>query len=310
MKTVTLGTTGVSVSEICLGAMHIGSNTPTDISTNILDAYVDAGGAFIDTANIYNRDAPGCSGGDSERFIGSWLKMRGNRSDLFIATKVGMHYPDQPEGLRASQIAEECEKSLQRLGIDTIDLYYAHADDRNTPLEESLRAFDKLVKDGKVRFIAASNYYPTRLVQAISTSHQLGLEAYCCIQQRYAYLRPRPGASFGIQKAANDDLIDYCQSNDFPLIAYAPLLKGAVAGRADIPIRDRYASEDSLERLERLKLVAQDLGASPAQVALAWMRRHQATVIPLIGVSSTNQLNDCLGMLDLTLDDKVMERLN
>ena len=309
MKQIPFGTTGVQVSEMCLGAMHFGSNTPDGTSIELLDAYVERGGAFIDTANIYNRDAPGCKGGESERLIGRWMKERGNRSELFLATKVGMHYPGQPEGLRAAQIEEECNKSLSRLGVDVIDLYYAHADDRETPLEESLEAFNRLVLAGKVRFIGASNYLPTRFVEARCASRENGWAAYTCIQQRYSYLRPRPGADFGIQKATDESLLDYCRSHDLPLVGYAPMLKGAVAFRDDIPLRGQYDCEDGRERLATLKEVANDLGASPAQVTLAWMRHQEGTVIPLIGVSRIEQLHENLGALELHLDDEVMRRL-
>jgi aryl-alcohol dehydrogenase-like predicted oxidoreductase len=310
VKTVPFGKTGVSVSEICLGAMHIGSNTPADESTRILDTYTEAGGSFIDTANIYNRDAPGCSGGDSERFIGTWMRERCNRSELFIATKVGMNYPEQPEGLRASQIEAECEKSLKRLGIDTIDLYYAHADDRDTPIEESLRAFDRLVGAGKVRFIGASNFLPTRLVESVWTSRTNSLVEYCCIQQRYSYIRPKPGADFGIQKATNTDLLDYCRTNDFPLIGYAPLLKGVVAGRSDKTLAGgSYDSDDGTARLSLLKEVASELGVTSASLALAWMMHHKAPVIPLIGASSVTQLRDNLAATEIELDKETMARL-
>jgi aryl-alcohol dehydrogenase-like predicted oxidoreductase len=310
VKTIPFGKTGVSVSEICLGAMHIGSNTPADESTRILDTYTEAGGSFIDTANIYNRDAPGCSGGDSERFIGLWMRDRHNRSELFIATKVGMHYPEQPEGLRAGQIEIECEKSLKRLGVDTIDLYYAHADDRNTPIEESLRAFDRLVSAGKVRFIGASNYLPTRLSESVWTSRTNSLAEYCCIQQRYSYIRPKPGADFGIQKATNTDLLDYCRTHSFPLIGYAPLLKGAVAGRNDKTLAGgNYDSDDGAARLKTLRCVAGDLDVSMAALALAWMMHHEAPVIPLIGASSVAQLRDNLSATEIALDAEMMARL-
>lgn len=309
MKTVPFGSTGAPVSELCLGAMHIGSNTPAEASTRILDAYVECGGAFIDTANIYNRDAPGCSGGDSERFLGAWMRERSNRGEIFIATKVGMEYPDQPAGLRAAQIEQECERSLHRLGIDTIDLYYAHADDRDTPLEETLAAFDRLVSAGKVRFVGGSNYLPTRFAEARCASAANGWSPYCCIQQRYSYLRPASGADFGIQKATNEDLLDYCRVHDVPLVGYAPMLKGALASRPDTPIRSQYAGPDSDARLEQLNRVARELGVSAPQLAIAWMRHHEATVIPLIGVSSVEQLREMVGALDVVLDDEIMQRL-
>ena len=307
MNTVLLADT--QVSEICLGAMHFGTNTPDDVSISLLDAYVEHGGRFLDTANIYNADAPNGNGGESERLLGRWMKERGKRNELFVATKVGMRHPRQPAGLRASQIEEECNRSLEQLGIDTIDLYYAHADDRETPLEESLEAFDRLVKAGKVRFIGASNYWPTRFADARWTSEVNDWASFVCIQQRYSYLRPKPGADFGIQKATNEDLLDYCGRHNVPLVGYAPILKGAVAGRPDITLRGNYVGDDSVARMRTLNEVANELDATPAQVTLAWMRRHTTTVIPLIGVSRMEQLDENLGALDLELDDELMERL-
>ena len=309
MKKVVLGASGISVSELCLGALHLGSNTPEDVSIRILDAYAERGGAFIDTANIYNRDAPNCRGGESERLIGRWMKERGNRDALFVATKVGQVYPEQPAGLRAGQIERECERSLERLGTDVIDLYYAHIDDRDAPLEETLAAFDRLVTSGKVRCIGASNYLPTRLVEALWTSKVNGWAAYCCIQQRYSYLRPRPGARFGIQVATNDDLLDFCRANDFPLVGYAPFLKGAIAGRPDKALRDQYVGEDSERRLALLRTVAEELAITAPQLVLAWMRAHEITVIPLIGASTVEQLNESLDAVDVQLDEEVMQRL-
>jgi aryl-alcohol dehydrogenase-like predicted oxidoreductase len=133
--------------------MYLGTRTDEEMTYQLLDQYVDAGGIFIDTANIYAHWVAGFKGGESETILGKWLKSRDNRSETFIATKVGFQYGDTVRGLRAGQIVDECEKSLRRLGIDTIDLYYAHVDDRNTPQEETLEAFDKLVQSGKVRFI-------------------------------------------------------------------------------------------------------------------------------------------------------------
>jgi aryl-alcohol dehydrogenase-like predicted oxidoreductase len=309
MKRVALGNTGAVVSELCLGTMHLGTNTPDEVSVPILDAYVARGGNFLDTANIYNRDAPGGEGGESERLIGRWMRDRGNRDAMFVATKVGLPYPGQEAGLRAEQIARECEKSLRRLGTDVVDLYYAHIDDRGTPLEETLAAFDRLVREGKVRHIGASNHQPTRLVEALWTSRANGWAAYCCIQDRYSYLRPRLGASFGHQVAANEDLLDFCRRNDFPLIGFAPFIKGALAADRGTKLRDQYAGPESEERLARLRGVAEELGVTAPQLVLAWMRHHEAPIIPLIGVSSVAQMKESADAMDLRLEPGVMERL-
>ncbi|MDX9976232.1 MAG: aldo/keto reductase [FCB group bacterium] len=309
MKKVALAGAGLSVSELCLGTMHMGTNTPDDVSVQILDAFAEGGGTFLDTANIYNRDAPGGKGGESERLIGRWMKERGNRDAVFVASKAGLPYPEQEGGLRAAQIEQECDRSLERLGVDVIDLYYAHIDDRNTPLEETLAAFDRLVKAGKVRCIGASNYRPTRLVEALWASKANGWTAYCCVQNRYSYLRPRIGANFGHQVAANEDLLDFCREHAFPLIGFAPFLKGAVASTRDKPLRGEYVGPESEARSARLRDIAKGLGLTEPQLILAWMRHHEMPIVPLIGASSVAQLIESLRAVEVDVPAETMERL-
>ena len=219
MKTTTLGFTNVPVSSLCLGAMYLGTRQDEATSFRLLDIYVEAGGFFIDTANIYARWVDGYRGYESENLLGRWMKARKNRARMFIATKVGFEVPyyGVERGLPAATIIQECEKSLRNLGVETIDLYYAHCDDLNTPLEETLQAFDQLVKAGKVRTLGASNYMAWRLEEARWISQAHGWSEYCCVQQRHTYLRPRPGASFYPQLAVNEDLQQYCQRHDLRL---------------------------------------------------------------------------------------------
>ena len=185
MNTVPLGRSGVNVSALCLGAMYFGSRTDNETSWQLLDQYTEAGGSFIDTANIYARWVPGCSGGESETLLGEWMRERTNREQLFIASKVGFEYPGVERGLPAWRIEEECDKSLKRLGIDTIDLYYAHVDDRQTSQEETLEAFNTLVSSGKVRLIGGSNFLAWRLEDAAWISRTRKWAEYCCVQQRH-----------------------------------------------------------------------------------------------------------------------------
>jgi len=194
MKTTSLGFTNLSVSQMCLGAMYFGTRNDEATSFRLLDMYVEAGGFFIDTANIYSHWVTGCKGYESERLLGRWMKARKNRSSVVIATKVGFEIPAYgvERGLPATTILQECEKSLRNLGVETIDLYYAHCDDPNTPLEETLSAFDRLVQAGKVRTIGASNYLAWRLEEARWVSQTHGWSEFCCVQQRHTYLRPRP----------------------------------------------------------------------------------------------------------------------
>jgi aryl-alcohol dehydrogenase-like predicted oxidoreductase len=309
MRTVQLGNTGVEVSALCLGVMNFGTKEDEATSYALLDQYVEAGGSFMDTANIYAHWQPGGKGGDSEKLLGRWMKERGNRGDLFIASKVGFPYADVEQGLEGDKIIAECEKSLERMDIDTIDLYYAHVDDRNTPMEETLEAFDKLVRDGKVRFIGASNFLAWRLERARWISKTNDLAAYCCIQQRFTYARPRPGADFAPQVSANDDLLDYCASNPVTMLAYSPLLGGAYT-RDDRDFAAQYQSHDTQARVKVLKTIAEEVGATPNQVIYAWMLQSTPLVIPLTAASTKEQLAENLGALDVTLSNEQIQRLN
>jgi aryl-alcohol dehydrogenase-like predicted oxidoreductase len=309
MRTVSLGNTAVRVSAFCLGTMYFGSRTDRETSYRLLDQYLDAGGSFLDTANTYARWVPGFQGGESETLLGEWMRERGNRSQTFVATKVGFPYPGVKRGLRAQQIEAECEKSLQRLGVDTIDLYYAHVDDRDTPMEETVVAFDRLVKAGKVRLVGASNFVTQRLEEARQVSETHGWAKYCCIQQRYSYIRPKPGSSFGAQLAANDELLDYCRVHGITVLAYSPLLSGAYT-RADRAFSEQYLGPDTDARVAALKAVAAEVGATANQVVLAWMVQSDPPVIPLVAASTVAQMEENLCGLEVELNPEQMARLN
>ena len=309
MRTVPLGHSGVEVSAFCLGAMHFGNRTDKETSYRLLDQYVAAGGSFLDTANNYAWWVSGYMGGESETLLREWMRERRNRSRVFIATKVGFDYPGVERGLRAHQIEIECEKSLKRLGVETIDLYYAHRDDRNTPMEETMAAFDRLVRAGKVRFIGASNFLAWRLEEARWVSQTNGWAEYCCIQQRYSYIRPKPAASFAPQIAANDDLLDYCRSRGITMLAYSPLLNGAYT-RADRSFPQQYLGPDTDARLAALNAVAEEVGATVNQVVYAWMLQSDPLVIPLVAASTVEQMHENLGALEIELSADQMTRLN
>jgi aryl-alcohol dehydrogenase-like predicted oxidoreductase len=276
MKTVQLGNTGVEVSRFCLGAMRFGWDTDPETSFRLLDMYVGAGGSFLDTANIYGRKDDQRVGSISETLLGEWMRDR---------------------------------RSLLRLGLDTIDLYYAHVDDRNTPMEETLGAFDRLVNQGKVRFIGASNFLAWRLEEARWVSRTNGCAEYCCIQQRHSYVRPKPGEDFVPQIAANDDLLDYCRARGVTLLAYSPLLSGAYT-RPDRPFARQYHGTDTAARLAALNSVAEELGATQSQVVLAWMAQSDPAVIPLVAASTVEQMDENLGALSLELSAEQMDLLN
>jgi aryl-alcohol dehydrogenase-like predicted oxidoreductase len=288
--------------------MYFGTRNDEASSYRLLDQYVAAGGFFIDTANIYAHWVEGFGGGESETLLGEWMRARRNRSRLFLASKVGFQYPGVERGLRAAQIEEECNKSLRRLGVETIDLYYSHVDDRTTPLEETLGAYDRLVQAGKVRFLGASNFLAWRLAQAQALSTANGWPAYCCIQQRHTYLRPKPGASFDPQLAVNDDLLDYCRSTGLTLLAYSSLLSGAYT-RPERSIGAQYLGPDADARLAALHTVAAAHNVSPNQVILAWMIGGDPVIVPVMAAGSEAQMEENLAALDLQLSADEMQLL-
>ncbi len=307
MKTVALGTSALQVSPICLGAMYFGTKTAADVSFALLDQYAEAGGAFIDTANIYAHWVPGGHGGESESLLGRWLRARGNRDQVIIASKVGFDHAGVPRGLAADVIEAECEKSLRRLGVETIDLYYAHVDDRQTPQEETLAAFDRLVRAGKVRALGASNFPAWRVERARGLSRANGWAEYVCIQQKHTYLRPRRGTSFAPQLAVDEDLIDYCGDQQLTLLPYSPLLKGAYT-RSDRPLPPEFAGADSDSRLAAVRAVARELDATSNQIVLAWMVAHGW--IPVMAVSTPEQLRENLGALNVRFSAAQLQRLD
>ena len=309
MRTMQLGNTGAEVSSLCFGAMRLGTLNDYEQSCELLDMFVEAGGDFIDTANVYSKWYPGGKGGDSEDVLGRWMAERGNREKLFIATKVGVDYQDVPMSLGADVIARECDHSLARLGTDRIDLYYAHLDLRATPLAETLEAFDALIQAGKVRFVGASNYRAWRLADADAICHASGWASFCCVQQRYTYLRANHGADFGLQVLANEDLLDYCLDRGMTLLPYSPLLGGSYA-RDDKPTPAQYAGPDTDARMAALQSVAAETGATTHQVILAWMLHHAQSVLPVFSASNPEQMRENLGAVDVALTPEQVSRMD
>ena len=310
MKTVTLGHSGIAVSELCLGILPFGTKVDEGTSFAILDAYYEAGGRFIDTANNYSRWHAGGIGIESEATLGKWLKARGNRDNLVIATKVGFNRADIGPSLSRRTIEAEIAGSLARLGTDTVDLYYAHADIRTDPLEETLETFDALVRAGKVRALGCSNYRAWRIEKARGISRTHGWAEYCCVQQRHTYLQPRPGADFGAQVSSNEDLLDYCREDrGFRLLAYSPLLAGAYT-RPDKKLPGQYVGVEAGARLTALAQVATECSATPNQVIYAWMLQGNPAVIPLTAPTSLAQLRENLGALNIRLSPDQLQRLN
>jgi aryl-alcohol dehydrogenase-like predicted oxidoreductase len=303
-----LGNTDLNVSRLCLGGNVFGWTIDEQMSFAVLDAYVEAGGNFIDTADIYGRR--GRNGlGESERIIGRWLAARGNREQLVIATKVGMS-PDAP-GLSAQQVVQGAEDSLGRLGIERIDLFYAHRDDANTPLRETLGAFQALIDGGKIRYAAASNYSAARLAEAISVGELEGVVGYVALQPHYNLL----------ERDYEGELERLCMGAGLACVPYFGLARGFLTGkyrreggsvnspRAD-GVRELYCNERGFAVLDALDEVAAAHATAVAAVSLAWLAAQPTVVAPIASATSPEQLSALLPSLTLELSREEIERLN
>lgn len=309
MEKVRLHKSKLEVSALAIGTDLIGSKINRETSYKLFDFYKEQGGNFIDTANFYSSWFPGCQGGESETTIGSWMKERRNRDEIVVSSKVGFDYPGCAGGLRAAEIERECEQSLERLQTDRIDLYYAHRDDRETPIEETMEAFDRLVNAGKVRAIGASNLRLWRIVEGNVISQANGWSIYSVIEQRYTYLRPRYGADFGPQIFITEELKDYVHFHGISLVGYSVLLQGAYT-RGDRELPAQFAGPDANARLDALKAVADEVGRTPNQVIIAWMRQSKPSILPIIAGSRIEQLKENIAALELTLSSDQMNRLD
>jgi aryl-alcohol dehydrogenase-like predicted oxidoreductase len=318
MQTIQLGHTGETVSSLCLGCMYFGSAIDETQSFRLLDQYWDAGGRFLDTANNYAFWVNGYQGGESEQVIGRWLKIRHNRQQVFLATKVGYNMPPRvPISLSQQTIMEQCENSLRQLQTDYIDLYYAHIDDRDTPLEETLSAFNQLVKQGKVRYIACSNTLAWRIEQAQQISKQHHFPAYCCVQQRHSYVRPRRDikAFSNAHVPVNTDLLDFAKarSDQFIIVAYSVLMNGLYTQETpqipEVCQPDAYDSAELHAKIQTLREIAHETGATPNQVVIAWVLQNAPAMIALISSSSQERLQENLNALQLTLTADQLARL-
>lgn len=309
MEQIELGRSGLKSSALVMGSDLLGSKIDRETTFKLLDFYVENGGTLIDTANMYAFWLPDCCGGESETVIGEWMKERGSRHKILVSSKLAFDYPGSKGGLSASEIARECEKSLKRLGSDHLDIYYAHRDDLDTPQEETMAAFDKLVKAGKVRVLGASNLAVWRIAEANAVARANGFAQYELIQQRYTYLRPRHGADFGPQIFLNDETKAFAKQHGIGLVGYSVLLSGAYT-RADKPMPAQFAGVDTVDRLAALNAVSAELGVSPNQVLIAWMRHSEPSVQPIIAGSKTAQLKENIEALNIKLTAEQMKRLN
>ena len=274
----------------------------------VLDAYFAAGGNFIDTADVYGRRGSEGSG-SSERIIGRWIAARGNRDELVIATKVGMSA--ERRGLSAANIAAAADDSLTRLGIETIDLYYAHQDDPDTPLEETLGAFAALIDAGKVRHAAASNYSAERLAQALRIAAGKNTASYVAVQPHYNLLE---------RADYEGELADLCARNGLACVPYFGLARGFLTGkyRRDDPlpdsprssgVRESYFNERGFAVLDALDLLAAAHEVPVAAVALAWLAAQPTVIAPIASATSTGQLSELLACAELELTADELEGL-
>lgn len=309
-----LGRTGLKVSELCLGAMQWGWTADEPTSCAVMDAFVAAGGNFIDTADIYSRWAEGNPGGVSEEIIGRWMKARGNRRQIVLATKVRGVMWDGPngEGLSRGHIMAAVEDSLRRLQTDHIDLYQTHWFDAGTPIDETLRALDDLVRQGKVRTIGCSNYPAWRLAKALWVSDKAGLARYDSLQPHY---------NIAYRAEFERELKPLCEEEGIGVIPYSPLAGGFLTGkyRRGEPAPDsarasgiqrRYLNDQGFTILEALEKLGKTRGKSIAQMALAWQLSQPVISSPIIGANSVEQLDDSLGAVGLRLSEEEMKALD
>ncbi len=303
-----LANTGLDVFPLCLGGNVFGWTIDEERSFAVLDAYVQAGGNFIDTADIYGRRGPDGLGA-SERIIGRWIAARGNREELVIATKVGMS-PDVP-GLSAQAIEQGIEGSLERLGIDTVDLYYAHQDDPGTPLEETLAAFEKLAQEGRIRHAAASNYTPERLEEALRIGDRDGMAKYVALQPHYNL----------VERDYESELAAVCERNGLACIPYFALAQGFLTGKyrpdgeqVDSPraagVREHYFNERGFAVLDALDEIAATHRTSVTAVSLAWLAAQPTVLAPIASATSPAQLVDLLDSTEVQLAPEEIERLS
>jgi len=301
-----LGNSELSVAPLAFGGNVFGWTADEKTSFSLLDHFVEHGFNLIDTADVYSKWVPGHAGGESETIIGKWLSQGGGRrNNIVLATKVGMAMSETDKGLSAARIVAAVDASLRRLKTDFIDLYQAHTDDADTPLLESLGAFDQLIKAGKVRVIGASNYSAPRLLQALEVSKQHQLARYETLQPLYNLVE-RP--------AFEDQLAEVCTSNRIGVIPFYSLASGFLSGKyrsqKDLAKSPRgqgvgkYLDARGLRTLDALDEIAAKLGASAACVALAWLMRQPAVTAPIASATSIAQLDELMRAAELEIDDE------
>jgi aryl-alcohol dehydrogenase-like predicted oxidoreductase len=312
MRFRTLGRSNLRVAPLCLGGNVFGWTADEAASFAVLDASIDAGLNFIDTADVYSRWVPGHRGGESETVIGHWLKRGAKRQDVVIATKVGMERSPDRKGLSAAHIARSAEESLERLQTDYIDLYFSHCDDTSVPMEETLGAYQKLIAQGKVRAIGASNFTAARLAEALEVSRKNGLPRYEALQPHY---------NLYVRSEYESALEPLCLEQQVGVVTYFALASGFLSGKYRTPadaaksargkgVVERFLNERGLRILAALDDVGRRYDASPASVALAWQIARPSVTAPIASATTVNQLSELVAATQLELDQAAIEQLN
>ncbi len=309
-----IGRSGLRVAPLALGGNVFGWTADEATSFAVLDAFVDGGFQLVDTADVYSRWAPGHAGGESEAVIGRWLKTSGKRDRIVLATKVGKPMGDEGSGkagLSRRWIRQAVHDSLTRLQTDRIDLYQSHDDDPATPLEETMTAFGELIAEGKVRAIGASNFTAARLAEANAVAARLGVPRYECLQPHYNLVE---------RKVYEDELEPLCRAEGLGVINFFGLARGFLTGKyrseADLSQSVRgggvrkYLAAQPLGVLAALDEAAAELGATPAQVALAWQMARPGITAPIASATGVAQLQELLGAARLRLSPAQVARLD
>lgn len=298
---ITIAQTTLSVHPLCLGGNVFGWSADAAQSQTVLDAYLKHGGNFVDTADMYSEWKEGNQGGESETIIGNWMKARGNREEMVIATKVAK-LSTRP-GLSTANIIAACDDSLHRLQTDYIDLYYAHEDDEKTPLSETLEAFTKLIAQGKVRYIASSNYSPERMDEALAISKENGFASYVGAQNHYNLLA---------RKSYENGMAQVIAANELSCLPYFGLARGFLTGKykqgASIEsvrsggVAD-YQNERGWKTIDALQGIANTHGSSIAAVALAWLRAQSTVSTPIASARTVEQLEEIIQIVELSAEE-------
>jgi aryl-alcohol dehydrogenase-like predicted oxidoreductase len=295
---IKLANTDLTVYPLCLGGNVFGYSADKDNSEAVLSFYADNGGNFIDTADMYSQWASGHIGGESERIIGDWMAKRSNRQKMIIATKVSKL--DTRPGLKAANIKAACDESLKRLKSDYIDIYYAHQDDLDTPIEESLGAFDELIKAGKVRYIAASNFTPERLQESLDISKANGLSSYIASQDQYNLL----------DREYEKGLMPTIEKNNLSQIPFYGLARGFLTGkyRPGVSVESvrasgvasNYANERGWNLLSKLDQITKDKKTTVAAISLAWLRAQPTVATPIASATKLEQIKEIIPIVELS----------